>query len=115
MSETSLTEWECCEVLHAGDGPEHRPWETVVSSHPVLAIEAAKEFARDNMTTKLQTHDICAGDSVYVAVKMSPDRNKLFCCDFHVEVKADAWAYRDHVELTLTIIKAAHAEKGAGR
>lgn len=82
MHEEFRDEWECCQVLHAGDGPEHTAWETILVARTsgCSAVEAAQAYAEGIMVDMFRTRDdYDDGSEMIVAVKAT-EGIRYFSC-----------------------------------
>jgi len=71
ITEERRDRWECCQVLHGGDGPETSSVSSIFSVRPCTAAEAAQTYAEERMGDVDNERDYGNGDCMYVAVRLA--------------------------------------------
>ena len=74
-------EWECYEILHAGEGPCVNP-ETVIAAYDLTSVEAAEEYAYGLM---LSEDDLEDGMMFNVAVKTRDGKALFYSVELLIE------------------------------
>ena len=71
ITEERRDRWECCQVLHGGDGPETSSVSSIFSVRSCTAAEAAQTYAEERMGDVDNERDYGNGDCMYVAVRLA--------------------------------------------
>src|SRR5574343_56001 len=86
--------WDCCQVLHGGEGPETTRVETILATRSCTAAEAAQTYAEERMGGVDNERDYGNGDCMTVAVWLAPEQWQVFRCykvyDVTIYVHQDA-------------------------
>lgn len=99
--------WNCCCVLHSGDGPETTPWVRIVGVYDITAEEAAEHYARERMGgVDCDEWDDCS--VMYVAVDTSMERPCVYACQKELQARINVRFDTERVDLlhpTLTVTR----------
>lgn len=94
ITEERRDRWECCQVLHGGEGPETSLVSSIFSVRPCTAAEAAQTYAEERMGDVDNERDYGNGDCMYVAVRLAHRLWQVHRCykvyDVTIHVHPDA-------------------------
>jgi hypothetical protein len=88
MSDERRERWNCCQVLHCGEGPETTPWTDILGVNNITADEAAQCYAQERMGG-VDCEDYGDGDVMYVAVEQSSGQAAVYLCHKYLDVRIE--------------------------